>query len=79
MMFHHRRRRRSIARQQANEPTQAEGLDSRKAFVYEMIHFRHLDQESMLWDAPTLSLTAQAFLLTIALGSDSSDFARLVA
>lgn len=33
----------------------------------------------MMWQAPVLSLTAQAFLLTIALGAESSITARLTA
>lgn len=33
----------------------------------------------MLWQVPTLSLTAQAFLFTIALAPDSSRTARVVA
>jgi hypothetical protein len=34
---------------------------------------------TLLWQVPALSLTAQAFLMTIALGSDSSNLARLIA
>jgi hypothetical protein len=34
---------------------------------------------TLLWQVPALSLTAQSFLLTIALGSDSSDYARYIA
>jgi hypothetical protein len=33
----------------------------------------------MLWQVPTLSLTGQAILFTIALGADSSRVARIVA
>lgn len=34
---------------------------------------------TLLWQVPALSLTAQSFLLTIALGSDSSNYARYIA
>jgi hypothetical protein len=50
--------------------------EERDLFAYEMIALRNLDQDQMLWQTPTLALTAQAFLLTIALGADSSVLAR---
>jgi hypothetical protein len=34
---------------------------------------------TLLWQVPALSLTAQSFLLTIAVGSESSKYARLIA
>jgi hypothetical protein len=34
---------------------------------------------TLVWQVPALSLTAQSFLLTIALGSDSTKYARLIA
>ena len=34
--------------------------------------------DALLWQVPALSLTAQAFLLTIALGSDTSRVSRLL-
>ncbi|UKA59142.1 hypothetical protein [Arthrobacter sp. FW306-2-2C-D06B] len=37
-----------------------------------MLLQREMEQDSMLWQTPTLALTAQAFLLTIALNKDSS-------
>lgn len=33
---------------------------------------------TLLWQVPALSLTAQSFLMTVALGSGSSSFARLI-
>jgi hypothetical protein len=33
---------------------------------------------TLLWQVPALSLTAQSFLLTIALGSDTANFARII-
>lgn len=40
---------------------------------------RRLQWDNLLWQVPVLSLTAQAFLLTIALSADSSRLARIVA
>lgn len=36
--------------------------------LYEIVAARRLGYDSMMWQTPVLSLTAQAFLLTIALG-----------
>jgi hypothetical protein len=47
--------------------------------AYELLYLRFLEQDAMMWDAPALSMTAQAFLMTIALGSSTSDFARIMA
>jgi hypothetical protein len=47
--------------------------------AYEMILLRQLDQDQMQWQTPGLALTAQAFLLTIAIGAGTSQFARLMA
>jgi len=47
--------------------------------VYAAVAARRLQWDNLLWQVPTLSLTAQAFLFTIALGSDSQRFARVVA
>jgi hypothetical protein len=46
--------------------------------VYEVIAFRRMQYEAMMWQVPALSLTAQAFLLTIALGPDSKPMSRVV-
>lgn len=46
--------------------------------VYNAVAARRLQWDSLLWQVPTLSLTAQAFLFTIALGADSSRTARTV-
>ncbi|WP_062006135.1 hypothetical protein [Arthrobacter alpinus] len=37
-----------------------------------MLIQREMDQDAMLWETPTIALTAQAFLLTIALNRDST-------
>jgi hypothetical protein len=47
--------------------------------IYEAMTNRRTTYDIMMWQAPILSLTAQAFLLTIALGADSSRLARLLA
>ena len=49
---------------------------ARDLFTYEMLMSRELEQDSMLWQTPTIALTAQAFLLTIALNPASSTFSR---
>ncbi len=45
---------------------------------YQVVASRRQSRDSLLWQVPVLSLTAQAFLFTIALGS-TSRFARLLA
>lgn len=47
--------------------------------VYQAVAARRLQWDALLWQVPVLSLTAQAFLFTIALGGGSSRFARSVA
>jgi hypothetical protein len=44
--------------------------------VYEMATIREVESNSLMWQTPVLALTAQAFLLTIALGPDSTQVAR---
>ncbi len=46
--------------------------------MYELLMLRQLEQNAMVWQTPALSLAAEAFLLTIALGGESSRFARLL-
>jgi hypothetical protein len=47
--------------------------------VYQVVAARRLQWDQLVWQVPVLSLTAQAFLFTIALGSGSSRTARAVA
>jgi hypothetical protein len=47
--------------------------------LYETIANRRATYDTMLWQAPVLSLTAQAFLFTIALGPGNSRLSRLLA
>lgn len=44
---------------------------------YQVVAARRQNFDSMLWQVPALSLTAQAFLLVIALGSGSGHLARI--
>lgn len=47
-------------------------------FAYEALLQREMEQDAMLWETPTIALTAQAFLLTIALNKESSSIAVYV-
>jgi hypothetical protein len=53
-------------------------IESRR-LAYEMLTQRQLEHQTLSWQTPGLSLTAQAFLLTTALGDDSTSLARIVA
>lgn len=46
--------------------------------AYAALSARRYGYDAMLWQTPALAVTAQAFLLTIALGKDSSPTARLI-
>lgn len=48
-------------------------------YVYEVVGFRRQTSETMAWQAPIMSLTAQAFLMMIALGPGYSRLARFIA
>lgn len=67
MIFRRRRRNRGSAA----EGSWAEAK-AKKIFTYEMLLQREMEQDAMLWETPTIALTAQAFLLTIALNKDST-------
>jgi hypothetical protein len=47
--------------------------------AYQVVAARRAQQDALMWQVPVLSLTAQAFLFTIALGSGSTSLARAVA
>jgi hypothetical protein len=47
--------------------------------IYETLASRRASYDTMMWQAPMLSLTAQAFLFTIALGPGSARIARILA
>jgi hypothetical protein len=52
--------------------------DEDRRTVYAAVASRRLQQDSLVWEVPIVSFTAQAFLFTIALGPDSSQLARTV-
>jgi hypothetical protein len=47
--------------------------------VYQVVAARRLQWDNLVWQVPALSLTAQAFLFTIAIGGTSSRPARIIA
>lgn len=47
--------------------------------LYQTVAARQAQQNSMAWEVPALSMTAQAFLFTIALAADSTATSRYVA
>jgi hypothetical protein len=47
--------------------------------MYLAIAARRTQFDNLLWQVPILSLTAQAFLFTVALGADTSKAARIIA
>ena len=47
--------------------------------VYQSLSARRLGYDTLMWQVPALSFTAQAFLMTIALGKDSHPAACLTA
>jgi hypothetical protein len=50
-----------------------------QVIAYQTVAARRLQWDNLLWQVAILSLTAQAFLFSIALGPDSSPFARISA
>lgn len=46
---------------------------------YQVVSARRLQWDNLVWQVPIVSLTAQAFLLVIALGTDTRPLARLAA
>jgi hypothetical protein len=53
--------------------------DSDKVLVWSTLSARRTSYENMMWQTPGLGMTAQAFLLTLALGPDTTSVARLLA
>lgn len=60
------------------EPPTPEPAMSDLYVAYAALSARRYGYDAMLWQTPALAVTAQAFLLTIALGKDSSATARLI-
>jgi hypothetical protein len=57
----------------AIEPTESAVLAA-----YAAVATRRAQWDSLVWQVPTLSLTAQAFLLTIALSQGNDAWARII-
>lgn len=53
--------------------------NQRSVVLYEALTARVGHRDALLWQSPSLAMTAEAFLMTIALAHDSSAFARVVA
>ncbi|MGO4691812.1 hypothetical protein [Glaciibacter sp. 2TAF33] len=53
--------------------------DDRDRFAYDQLTARFLAHDQMLWQTPALALTAQAFLMTIALGPQVSAWKGAIA
>jgi len=64
------------------EPDPASSLEFSEAAglsAYAAVAARRTSWDSLLWQVPVLSLTAQAFLFVTALGPDSAWWARIIA
>lgn len=64
-----------------DEKTEAEKTripDDLRGPVYTVVAARRTAFDTLMWQVPALGLTAQAFLLTIAYGSSSSDASRCI-
>jgi hypothetical protein len=53
--------------------------DETELGVYSIVATRQLHYNSLLWQVPVLSITAQAFLFTVALDGSSARTARIIA
>lgn len=62
----------------AEGPSRFNIPESTDSTLYHVVASRRLGYDQMMWQTPALSLTAQAFLFTIALDSASSRVARIV-
>ena len=62
-------------------PKQAKDKKKREIddLLYKIIADDRRSTDAMMWQSPALSLTAQAFLMTISLRSDTSDISRIIA
>lgn len=72
-----RRSARRSAAQRVARPSQRWSEEhSAQMFAFEMIMLRELEQDSMTWQTPAIALTAQSFLLTIALDESKAIWSR---
>jgi hypothetical protein len=63
----------------STNPSSLANAQSADHVVYTVVAARRLQWDNLIWQVPLLSLTAQAFLFTIALGGDSRQASRIVA
>ena len=57
----------------------ADGLSTSELLtVWQVVAARRASYDAMMWQTPALGMTAQAFLLTLALGSGASNSARMI-
>ena len=61
-----------------HEPVREQADDS-ELILYQVVASRQQSYEDNMWQAPGLALTAQAFLMTIALGAETDRLARMAA
>lgn len=59
--------------------TQSSPSAEQQFVLYQVVAARRLGLDSMMWQAPGLGLTAQAFLMTIALGPGTGQLAQITA
>jgi hypothetical protein len=60
-------------------PPEWEYQNQRLTVLYEALTARVGHRDALLWQSPALAMTAQAFLLTIALGHESRPVTRIIA
>jgi tetrahydromethanopterin S-methyltransferase subunit B len=53
--------------------------DEDRRMIYQVVAARRLQWDNLVWQVPILSLTAQAFLFTLALGPGTAPIARIAA
>jgi ADP-ribose pyrophosphatase YjhB (NUDIX family) len=55
------------------------GSSAEQLVAYETLQARYISHNQMMWQTPVLAMTAQAFLMTTALGSGTARLARVTA
>lgn len=57
----------------------ADGVRDNDEHAYDVMTDRRLHHDNLVWQVPVLSMTAQSFLFTIALGAGTTPVARTIA
>jgi hypothetical protein len=65
--------------QQVGDAAEPEAADEHAWIIYQVVAARRLQWDNLVWQAPALSLTAQAFLLTITLSAGYETWPRRAA